>query len=66
MKVHENPSFGNRVVTCRRKTDSRVNGRTGRETGKRKDGRTDITKLIVVCQNFANNPINKGETGGKG
>jgi len=64
MKVHENPSVGNRVVTCRRtdrKTDRRVNGRTGREMEKRKDGRTDITKLIVVCQNFSNTPINWGD-----
>ena len=58
MKFHENPSIWNRVVICRRAESLggiRTNGRT-----------TDITKLIVVYQNFANAPINNGETGETG
>ena len=43
IKFHENPSSGSRVVPC---------GQTDRRT----DGRTDMTKLIVVFRNFANAP----------
>jgi len=43
IKFHENPSSGSPVVPY----------------GQRTDGRTDMTKLIVAFQNFANAPTNE-------
>ena len=46
IKFHQNPSHGSRGVPC---------GHTNRQ----KDGRTDMTKLIVAFRNFANAPTNR-------
>ena len=43
-----------------------ADGQRAWETYGKTDGRTDITKLIAVYQNFANAPINNGETGKTG
>jgi len=36
----------------------RTDGRTHGQTDGRTDGRIDMTKLIVICRNFANAPKN--------
>jgi hypothetical protein len=48
LKFHENPYSGSRVVPC---------GWTG-QTDRRRDKRTDMTKLIVSFRNFSNATIN--------
>jgi len=36
---------------------------TGRETDEQTVGQTEITKLIVACRSFADDPLNYGGTG---
>jgi len=52
IKFQEHQSSGSRVVPCGRAT-GRKNVQTDRET----DGRTDMTKVVVIFRNFGNVPI---------
>jgi hypothetical protein len=65
MKVYENGTSGNRVVLCRQ-TDRQTDWEASRQTDGQTDGQTEITKLIIDCRNFANDPLNYGETGEPG
>ena len=49
-----------------RQTDRQRYRETGRQADGQTVGQTEITKLIVDCRNFANDPINYGGTGEPG
>ena len=49
-----------------RQTGRQADRQTYRQTDGQTDGQTEITKLIVDCRNFANDPLNYGEPGEPG